>query len=372
MSRCDHAKQAALYGAGLPSLDHVRSCPECNRERSTVRALVELAQDLPYEAPAPARLEEIRSALLVMGPVPARPWWRRGVVWAAAALVLVGGASAYLGRQKPLDAPAVVDWPTLPATHALVRNPTAVRYAQEPAHQGQPERLRLDEGPADLDLGALSAGERLIVWTDDAALEATGNRLWVEAKGRQLVAIKAINATVILRLADRREFRLGPGESWSRPEQAPPAVLDAKPARAPRTHPEKKAAAESPPSERAFRDAWAAFARGDMREAAALFEACEAAAPTGSLVEDASYGRALALERGGHDREAITAMRAFLDRFPSSPRADEVRGALGWSLLDTRDFDEAEQLFRQLEHSPVDRVQDSARRGLEELSRRRR
>ena len=386
MSRsCPEARLAALGGAGVPSEEHARTCPSCRAERASVRQIMDLAADLPWTPPTPARVEELRSALYTLGPVVVRPWWRRrsATVAAAAALVLtLGGALLLWPRERPAVMPAqAVVWPTLPEgtepaeRSSIIEGPGA-RFLREPQVPGQAEAVRLSEGSIRLDRTPLVAGEVMRVLTQDAELEAIGQSFEVEASGDRLTGVRAISATVVVRMGGRAELRLEPGQSWSRAPapSASPAAPQVTPE--PKRRLSQRAApaptpVATPRSEQLFKDAWAAFARGDMQEAAELFGASEAADPAGSMVEDACYGRAVALERAGRRGEAITLMRDFLARFPTSARADEVSVALGWELIEAGQLEEARARLAHAAESPVSRVHQSAARGLEEIARRR-
>lgn len=385
MSRpCPQARLAALGGAGAPSEEHARTCPSCRADRAQLHQILDLAQDLPWTPPSPGRVEEIRSALYTLGPVVLRPWWRRRSVAvsaaAAAALLAISGVALLWPRDPPaLPAQAVV-WPTLPEgpepteRASIVEGPGA-RFVREPRALGKAEAVRLSEGTIRLDRTPLIANEIVRVVTEDAEIQAIGQSFEVQARGDRLTGVRAIAATLVVRLGGQAEVRLGPGQSWSRATAgsvapAAPAAPEPKRRLIQRAAPSPTPLA-TPRSEQLFKDGWAAFARGDMQEAAELFGASEAADPSGSMVEDACYGRAVALERAGRRGEAITSMRDFLSRFPTSARADEVSVALGWELIEVGQLDEAVQRFAHAAESPVSKVHQSAARGLEEIARRR-
>lgn len=66
--------------------------------------------------------------------------------------------------------------------------------------------------------------------------------------------------------------------------------------------------------------------------------------------------------------EVLGAMRAFLSRFPGSPKRGEVAVLLGWRLLDEGRMKEAADLFTSALEDPSSSVAESARRGLERAS----
>jgi len=126
----------------------------------------------------------------------------------------------------------------------------------------------------------------------------------------------------------------------------------------------KRAAAVVTPHERAFRDAWAAFARGDMGQAAELFAQSESAVPGEPLAEDACYGRAVALDRGGRRAEAIVEMRRFLAQYPRAVRGDEVAVTLGQMLLESGEVEGGRALLERGAKSESAEIRKSAERAL--------
>ena len=92
-------------------------------------------------------------------------------------------------------------------------------------------------------------------------------------------------------------------------------------------------------------------------------------APDAKLAEDAAFWYAVALARGRHGGQAITAFRDFLDAHPQSPRAGEASAMLGWLLLDAGERAEAARRFRAAADDASTAVRDSARSGLDAASR---
>ena len=100
------------------------------------------------------------------------------------------------------------------------------------------------------------------------------------------------------------------GDVWVRPEPA------AKPTPTPPPEPATSLAL--------FRTSWEALRAGRDAEALAGFDRV-----TDPVIrEDALYWGAVAADRAGDRAGAARRLRAFLDQFPASPRAEDARGLL--------------------------------------------
>jgi TolA-binding protein len=99
--------------------------------------------------------------------------------------------------------------------------------------------------------------------------------------------------------------------------------------------------------------------------------ATECAAAQAALAEDACFWVGAAARRAGQTATARDALQRFLQRFPSSARAGEAAGLLGWILLEAADLDGAERRFRQAAGDRVPKIRESASRGLTEIERKR-
>ncbi|MCX5744835.1 MAG: tetratricopeptide repeat protein [Proteobacteria bacterium] len=117
----------------------------------------------------------------------------------------------------------------------------------------------------------------------------------------------------------------------------------------------------------AFDQGWDALRRGDYGPAAAAFGRAIALAPDGALSEDATFWHAVSLARLQRTTDAIAALRAFLDAFPTSTRADEASAMLGWLLVDTHEYFEARRRFEVAKNGLSPAVRESAVKGLAAL-----
>jgi TolA-binding protein len=361
------------------------------------RDLLELARDLPYTAPAPHQVEEMRTSVLAMmgtahKPRSVRRWIAPALLSAAA--VVIGVLSA---------------WPEGSASaraHAHVISLGSASFTVSAA--APDEIIRLTDGVISLGVSPLSAGERCRVVTGDAEVEVRGTGFLVEARADRIVRVLVQHGQVELRTQGQTVF-LGAGEHWEakvittrrsitasepvsiiaslpEPSAASPPLQRRHRAHAPAELPapasrgdaslrqeEPRTAIPAPgdPSGRAFREGWAALQSGDASAAAGAFEQALRLAPKGSVAEDASFWRAVAYTRAGRHQAARRAFAAFLAAYPSSVRSGEAQVMLGWALVETGDLVEAEAELTRGAKDAVPTVRASAEAGLAEIHRRR-
>lgn len=375
---CPELRAAALGGRHATDEDHVRTCSVCAGERAAMDEIGALVRALDPPLPSSERLDEIRGRLLALpDPRPAaRPraprWAWAGVGAAAAAAVVVLGLSLY--------APITGDT-NVPELRAHVQSAASTRFVHHAAREAEPERVELSEGSIHLEIEPLAPTERFVVATDDAEVEGRGTVLEVVALDGQLTRVHVVSGKVDVRWRGAPEVQLAAGQTWTPParvrEPVPPspapavsvepALLpaEAAPIEAPRLDKPKNGKLRA--SERAFREAWATFARGDMTRAAELFAEVERLAPDSALAEDALYGLCTALERADRRDEAVAELRRYLVRYPSGARADEIALALAAFEAEAGARDEAERLYTRALASPVDTIRSRARAGLDAL-----
>lgn len=334
--------------------------------------LARALEELPYTPPRADRMDELRASLGALPPV-VRPRVNKKL-WIGSAIAGVAAAAA-------LAAIALREPAVQPAEHrAAIHAASGARFVHKKAELGAPEVVELSHGTVHVEVAPLAQGERMLLRTLDAELEVHGTRFDVVAVDDRLQLAEVFEGVVELRRAGELPVLLRAGSRWERPKAQPEPKPETAQVEAAQTEPvreeqrplpkRKKAIAkaeELPAHERIFRDAWAAFARGDMSQAAELFAEAEAKGANSSLAEDAAYGRALALERAGKRQEAIVEMERFLARHPLGTRAGEVSVSLAWLLLDAGRNEDARAHFERAAKSSVPRIQVSAERGLESL-----
>ncbi len=375
-------------GALDPSLrEHVAGCPVCS---ATVRAVEYARAAAPARAPRPEQVEamrqKLRTALARAVPPPASRRLRRPLLAAFSAAVLAAGVLWVVGSPAG-DAPA-----------SLVRlSPHAgARFSQEssPAE----ETITLQAGTLEVEapgpgprIRVRVGGDQIVTESATFSVTAGWEHTEVEVSQGTLAVLPAAGAPRIFAAGDRWEetspaasVAASPPAITAAPAPAPlretPAAPRpaAKPApRAPAAHgeaaslatptaptPSSAPAAVVPDGEIAFREGVDALRVGDFSTAEARFAR---AAEGGSLAEEASFWRAVALTRAGRSDEAREALTSFLARYPGAARAGEAHAALGWALLAAGDRAGAAQQFTAAQGDSSAAVRDNAARGLRQL-----
>ncbi len=410
---CPELRAAALDGRRTPDDAHLRACSTCASERAAMDEIAGLVRGLDPTPPGRERLDEIRGALLALpDPRPQALYHRRPPAWVWGAASAAAVALLALGFTLATSDPAHLEPAPLRA-HVQSAASTQFVHRAAPA-PGVPERVELREGLIHLEVAPMIASERFVVVTDDAEVEVRGTVFEVVASAGALSRVHVIAGKVEVRWRGAPAVEVKAGQTWTPGPRnladevrrnladevrgnladevrrnladevggraAPESPAPAAPVVEPSTEPEE---AEDPAaradraraqrtraSERAFRDAWATFARSDMVRAAELFAEVERLSPGSPLAEDALYGRCVALERADQRDEAVRELRRYLRRYPSGARSDEVALALAAFEAEAGAHDEARRLYGQALASPVDTIRSRARAGLDALKAR--
>lgn len=391
--------------------EHVAECKECGTAWSEITELADLARTIE-PSPTWERREEIRTTLLSKGETerevvrPPRYEWRR--LWLAPLAVAVAVA-------------LWLAWPgTTAAPHPVTRRASVLEHegARSIVVTEQPDEIvRLVDGTITVSVAALGANERFRVVAGDDEISASGAAFDVTARGDHIVAVRVIHGTVRL-LATGEQKDLRAGEPWRAsmtvaatadapptalaplatapiaaapsPAPAPTIVRTPTTARAPLPERDGPGAAdpmmdlpsevpqppaEPPPRARsmaqlAFDEAWVALKAGEFRKAASSFERTVTMSSDTQLIEDATFWRGVALARGGEVATAVHVLTAFVQGYPSSPRAGEANVMVGWMLLERGDRADAKSRFEAGLRDPSPRVRDSATEGLAAIAKR--
>jgi TolA-binding protein len=199
-------------------LDHERD--------EAIGRLRELAKQLPYERPEPARVDAVRSALLVAATTPEEPRRSRwplaggafafGAVAAAAVVLLVV-------QRGPAPSPS-----TPPEHRSSIEASTAADFDRQITHTatGIDEVVRIRGGRVSLSVGALAAGERVRIVTGNAEIEGIG-RYEVAVTADQIRAVTVAEGTATIRVVGHQAVFLAAGQTWT----APVITADVQPAR---------------------------------------------------------------------------------------------------------------------------------------------
>jgi hypothetical protein len=277
--------------------------------------------------------------------------------------------------------------------------------------------VRVDDGRVAIQVAKLERGERFRAVTSDAEIEVRGTQFTVAAEQGHVASVAVTEGRVEIRYHGEQSIFLAAGESWSPPrtvqrdviEPGPPARpiiattdlpsptnpvtppkspptprVSGKPAPPPTkpavsaTAPLATVASDSSasestprPGEAEFRAGVAALRSGDATSATKSFASACAAANGAALDEDACFWVGAAAKRAGDVATARDALTRFLSRFPASARAGEASALLGWILYDAGQLDAAKGRFDFAERDRVQKVKESAQRGLEAIRRKR-
>jgi len=383
--------------------EHLDACPACAQEAAATRALVELGRELPDGAPSDESVEVVRRSLETEVPraISGTPGAHRRTWIPVAAAASVALAVAWFlvahGSSEPQPQKVAAGETRRATVHAQEGAQLALLAAQPD------EMVRLSNGTITVTVEKLRAGERFRVVTGDAEVEVRGTAFDVTAKDDALVGVRVLSGKVEVRPKGREIAVLGPGERWEAAREPRDenvlavAVTVEAPSAAARVERERTApsatvavrrsaggssleaadssdtgngpVASTASAEAAFNAGWNALRIGRPADAAALFAQAVDLEGGASILEDAVFWRAVALDRSGAPGPAADGMRDFLQCFPSSVRRGEVSVMLGWKLLQSGDPAGAKALFDSALGDPVPWVRTSAARGVSETGR---
>jgi hypothetical protein len=310
---------AAASGEDLGVLEHARECLSCRAELIEQRQLIDAARRLAR----PSLRAEHRAALAaeVMAIADAgdaqQPWRGERVMTIAASLVAAaavvtlvfaaGGPSAHAPASPSV---ALVDEPVVQATQRAHLDAVAAPLRAEVVATGVFARVQR----GDEDVVTLRHGEVSIDATDRDPVTVVagdtkvtvGSRAKVVARHGVIVTTQVFAGTAHVTTSGGRQQVIDAGDVWMREADASPASVSVTDSLA------------------AFRTGWEELRAHHHPQAIAAFD--RATDPV--VAEDAAFWAAIATERAGDSDGAATRLRAFLDRFPSSPRAEAARAAL--------------------------------------------
>lgn len=286
---------------------HIADCKRCGTARAEYESLRGLLDELPYEPMTGKESERVRVGLVAAARVTKQrspTSWGPWLVAAAAAVAMFAGLTFFERPSSP--PPAVPSLAEVPAPVESARGKSGAWTRTIIHHDGE----HVFEVPS---LGFSS----LLVKTGDAEILAERARFEVVAKDGRLERISVIGGIVELRKKDGATSVLAAGEAWASEVEVEPEPASAV---------EPRSATAKAPERPAFSEGWRAFRRGDYDAAIRFFDT--AAAEDGPFSEDARYWRAVATLRLGKNERAAELLEEFLERHPSSARADEAQRLL--------------------------------------------
>jgi TolA-binding protein len=125
------------------------------------------------------------------------------------------------------------------------------------------------------------------------------------------------------------------------------------------------------PAEVAFGEGTVLMGESKFEEASKSFLQAATLDPSSSIVEDARYRYAVALNRAGKIAQAQSALTSFIAQYPNSPLRGEAAVSLGKLLLDSGDLDGALIMFECAQDDPAEAVQQNAKNGLARVAKKR-
>ena len=310
---------AAASGEDAAVLEHARGCLRCRatliEQREVIDATRRLVRPGLRADQRAALAAEVMAASDVAAP---RGRGERVVVVAAAAVAIAAAVTIVVGGM-----PATGQAPRAPEVATL--DEPALETAQPSQLEPAPAPLRAALLASDADFARIQHGDQDIVTLRDGevAVDATDREPITIVAGDTRVTIASSRANVVARrgvivttrvfagtaqvTANGRSQVIDAGDVWMRdraPEPTPPTPAG--------------------DSLAAFREGWEALRAHRHADATAAFD--RATDPV--VAEDAAFWAAIATERAGDLDGAAARLREFLDRFPSSPRAETARTAL--------------------------------------------
>jgi hypothetical protein len=266
-------------GAEIPA--HVRVCVSCRVRRDGLARASRLLRGAPPAMPSEAARDAVLEAVwrAVRAP-PARPAWSRPALAAAAAVLLLLGATAGFWAARPPD-------------EAQLEPLGGAQFTRQRTRVGassvEDEVVTLTEGRLRVAVGDLEPERRFRVLALDAELELRGAAVEVEVTERRLSAVHVVSGVVGVRRVGLPMVWLSAGQGWRTGERERAPVLapedahavareDAHAVAREDTHVVEREAARVPRREAASDPASApAFDRGPRRAVSAAERAPRAA-----------------------------------------------------------------------------------------------
>jgi len=310
---------------------HVSTCPSCSHEVQRLDALGRALRASVPASPDELHVRRERTRLLAafdaqLVPVPRQANVKR---WLALGIAVLACVAMLVALRSPAPKPAAVIPPAPAAAEpVVVHADNGAQWSRQA--ENQRETIRLQSGALSIHVDHRASPRRLLVLLPDGELEDIGTTFSVSADAGQTTHVSVEEGSVVLRLQGRPPLALAAGDSWHPPAPSvppasatpPPATRSTKTVASPAPVPSTSTPA--PDSAEEFRDAMAAFNRGDNSQAAALFRGFVVAHPRDSRTEDACYLRVLALQRTGNANATQDAAADYLRRYPGGFRKAEI------------------------------------------------
>jgi hypothetical protein len=309
---------AAASGEDAGVLDHARECLVCRAALIEQRELLSAVRMLAKPALRPERRAALAAEVMAASDIEAPRWpgarvmaIAAGLAAAAAIAMIVVATRAPVGTVPAAPDIATLDEPAIRSAGSVFLEPVAAPLRATVVSTGADfaRALRGDDDVLVLRDGELSIDatdrEPVTVVAGDTRVTIASSRAKVVARHGVIVTTHVFAGTAEV-TANGRSRVIDAGDVWMREPEASPTETPANDSLA------------------AFRQGWEALRAHDHPHAIAAFD--RATDPV--VAEDAAFWAAIATERAGDLDGAAARLRAFLERFPTSPRAETARAAL--------------------------------------------
>lgn len=308
---------AAASGEDALAIAHAAGCARCGRLLAEQQELHAAARRMRAPRLDDARRRVLAAEVMAASDVALEPRWRGGrVMVGAGGVAALGLAAVVVASLSTLRGPGAPDLAeALPAVgeattvelcavaHEEVVAPgvaEVVAHGADFARSAGGEVVELRDGELAIDA---RDREPVTIVAGDTSVVIARSRATVVARGGVIVTAQVFAGTAEVTAHGKRQV-VDAGEVWvpTRPPAPPVASTGFD----------------------AFRAGWQALREARHADAIEAFDR----ATDPAVAEDAAFWAAIACERAGRLDDAAVRLRAFVDRFPASPRLDAARAAL--------------------------------------------
>ncbi len=328
---------------------HAAQCGDCTRELAALSRLRELGSSLETRESTDLERRRLRQNLLRRADDAMVGGERRlgglfpsgGVArWASVCGVIACALVAVLWTVRQPEGPSVA--PPAARVHDAPRFDIVATDggAFRVERPGANLLVGVDPGSYSVHVEKLTSAQRFVMRLPDGELEVHGTRFVVVVGPADTRSVAVSEGLVALRIRGNHELLLHPGDAWSAPIPAAPAVAGAAHAtpeasalagsphtqqkRLPVAVPSSASSALKPDAGAAFSRAMSAYSRGDFAESERLFLAFEREFPKDARTEDSAFLRVTARTRRGDSEGAKVLAKEYLRRFPAGLRRVEA------------------------------------------------
>ncbi|MBA3463555.1 MAG: hypothetical protein H0T46_26600 [Deltaproteobacteria bacterium] len=298
---------------------HAATCSECASLLASQQETRSMLGALPPPALSRAHRESL--AAEVMAQADAAPSKRRSrllpVFAGAMAIAAVIAAIAYLPGGSA-EKPAPIAVPTAPPPRPTV-TPLSPPVVEDPPAPPEPAPAAVIEAPKPAKVAGAGTfarvGDTVKLSQGEVTVDTVGTKAASVTHGDTAVSVRSARVKVIAKRGVIAQVHVFAGS-------AEVTVGGKKVTVEQGTIWDRNGARED--SLAAFRTGWELLRSGDNAGALGAFDQ----ATDDVIAEDAAYWAAIAAERMGNNADALSRFRAFVTRFPKSPRAESATSSI--------------------------------------------